>query len=205
MEKFIVYALVDPRTDQIRYIGKSSVGMERPRSHVEPGRIANESNLHKARWLQQLVTDGLRPIIRVLQSGQSDDEILQMERDWIARARAEGWPIVNLTDGGEGTAGCIPSAETRAKMSAAHRGRVFSPETCAKIAAAKRGKPRPDLAERNRTSSPWLGRKQTNETRAKISATLVGNQRNLGRKRTPEECQAIAEGRRRAYAARRAQ
>ena len=82
----------------------------------------------------------------------------------------------NLTNGGDGTSGCIHSPETRAKMSAAHKGKknhnygkTLSPETRAKISAATKGK----------TRSP--------ETRAKMSAALKGeNHPFYGKSRSPE-------------------
>ena len=49
-------------------------------------------------------------------------------------------PLVNLTDGGDGTSGYVMknTPEARAKMSAAALGRKASPKTRAKMAAAKR-------------------------------------------------------------------
>ena len=48
----------------------------------------------------------------------------------------------NLTDGGEGTIGYYPTPETRAKQSAARKGKPKSPEWRAKIAVALAGKPK---------------------------------------------------------------
>jgi len=77
-------------------------------------------------------------------------------------------PLVNLTDGGDGSHGLIHSAETKAKLSTAGKGklkgRTFPPRTAeirAKISEANKGK-----------SPPNKGKKlppRTAETRDKIS------------------------------------
>jgi hypothetical protein len=49
------------------------------------------------------------------------------ERFWIAHGRELGWELFNLTDGGDGLHGLIPSAEHRRKISEAHkRGSSFA-------------------------------------------------------------------------------
>jgi len=75
----------------------------------------------------------------------------------------------NCSSGGEsGGAGCVISDGTRAKISAAMKGRTLTAEHCAAISAARKGK----------TFTP--------EHRAAMSAALKGNQRGLGHKHTVE-------------------
>lgn len=62
----------------------------------------------------------------------------------------------NLTDGGEGTTGVVRSAETRAKISKAKKGRKLTPEQVAKLIAVN------------------TGRVKTPEERAKLSAAHKG-------------------------------
>jgi hypothetical protein len=73
----------------------------------------------------------------------------------------------NRTSGGEGTSGCSPSLETRAKMSAAHKGRTFSEEHRAKIGAASKGKP---SVNRGKPRKPL-----STEHRLKISEAMKGH------------------------------
>jgi hypothetical protein len=159
----IVYALVDPRTSETRYIGKSSTGLERPRSHFEPRRISSDPNRHKAGWIGALTKAGLKPIITVLEECASDAAALVAEVKWIAHGRAQGWRLTNLTDGGDGTAGYRPSAETRAKLSAAHRGFKHAPESIEKMRQAKLGKPRPDMAAWHKTDAAKAHRARLRE------------------------------------------
>lgn len=67
------------------------------------------------------------------------------------------------------------SLETRAGISAGLKGRFVSPETRAKISANKRGKP-----------SNRRGAKHTVETRAKMSASHMGQRFNAGRVHTEQ-------------------
>lgn len=80
------------------------------------------------------------------------------EVELIARygRRDMGGLLVNKTDGGEGSSGWVPSAETRAKISKANSGWVHTPTAIAKMRAAN------------------VGRKHSAETRAKIAAAHIG-------------------------------
>lgn len=77
--------------------------------------------------------------------------------------------LCNLTDGGDGTSGWVPNAETRARLAAAAAGkpgpmlgRSHSEEARAKMAAARRGKASPQKGKRLNL---------TDEARRKIAAT----------------------------------
>lgn len=76
-------------------------------------------------------------------------------------------------------------AETRAKLSAAGKGRIFTVETREKISAALRGKAR-TAEHKARLSVAHIGKKPTAETRAKLSAAGMGNKNCLGNKLTAE-------------------
>jgi len=48
------------------------------------------------------------------------------ERAWIKYGREEGWRLTNATDGGEGSVGWNPSIETRRRMSASGKKKIFT-------------------------------------------------------------------------------
>lgn len=180
-----IYMLSDPETGRVRYVGKTvSTPSERLRCHVyETKRERN----HRTNWVRSLLQVGLRPQVTTLEEvcGPAEDG-MAAERRWISYLRAEGCDLTNLTDGGEGAPGHVPSAESRAKMSMARRGQKRSAETCARISAAKRGKKHsPEHRANNRAAK--LGHKQSQETinkrrahgvspatREKIRASLRG-------------------------------
>jgi len=77
--------------------------------------------------------------------------------------------------------GKIVSVETREKQAAARRGKTLSPEARAKISTAQKGKPKsPETRERmraaqqSRTVHPWTGRQHSEETRKKMSMAQSG-------------------------------
>ena len=158
----LIYVLVDPRDGEIRYVGWTTQTLtQRYKSH-----LAYKSRAHRSKWIQALLRQGLRPIIRLIQMVPVGDGP-NAEIYWIKFHRDLGCRLVNLTEGGEGAPGHLPTEETRARMRAAHRGRKHSPETIAKLRLAKSNQSvetRAKIGEANRR------RAVSTETRAKISA-----------------------------------
>lgn len=107
------------------YIGQTTKSLaERWKQHCSASRCGSTCYFHNA--IRKHGSDAF--VIELLE--QTSLEFLDdRERHWISTLR----PVYNMTDGGEGG---IPSAETRAKMSAARRGKVFSTDTRAKISVA---------------------------------------------------------------------
>lgn len=185
---FLIYALVDPRNGEIRYIGKSSIGMKRPARHAHP-RGLKESN-YKARWVRQLVAEGLSYHVRVLYQAPVKVGLDEAECFWIRELRERGCRLTNSTSGGDGgTREC--SMQTRAKIAKALTGQKHDPDRIAKMAASKVGKKRPPFSDetRARMSKAAKGRVIKPDTRAKLSASLKG--RN-GSKRSDESKVRIA-------------
>jgi hypothetical protein len=160
---FLVYSLLDPRTGDVRYIGKSSIGMKRPREHqIACGRKAKT---HNARWLRELWADGERvPLILVLEECDSEAQVLAREIVLIALFREAGFNLTNITNGGDGISGHKMSPETRARMSA-----LWTPERRAKQSEALKAR------YENPEARAFLGEaiskaKSTPEARARASA-----------------------------------
>jgi hypothetical protein len=55
----------------------------------------------KVAWIDELKTNGLIPDIEILEIVDGEGWV-DAEKDWIARGRECGWPLTNLTGGGEG-------------------------------------------------------------------------------------------------------
>lgn len=111
---FLVYALVDPRDGEIRYVGKCRGYLNsRVRGHLREAR-ETDTRTYKLAWLRQLLDLGLEPEGRVLERCIDADALAETERRWIADLRERGVRLTNLTDGGEGMAN--PSEETREKL-----------------------------------------------------------------------------------------
>ena len=122
-----IYALADPVTLQVRYIGLAVDLTARIRMHFYEAR---RSESPKNVWLRSL--GDARPVVTILETVPRSEACVR-ERYWIALYRRLGAHLTNLTDGGESTLGWVPSAETRARIGAANRGRPCSEAAKAKI------------------------------------------------------------------------
>lgn len=175
----IIYVLVDPRTDCIRYVGQSVNPRARLKAHCSE---AKREQHRRARWILGLLNIGLRPEVVVIEevaADQADDA----ERFWIASLLAAGAKLVN-TDAGGGTIpwtnelrervrranlGRVPTAQARANMSAAQRARApFTAEHRERISTSKKGQP---------GTYGHLGCQHSTETKRKISDALKRKRR----------------------------
>lgn len=145
-----IYALIDPDTQDIRYVGKSIRPRDRLTNHLN-----EKSPCHRTHWLQSLRRRGLRPILRLLDVLPLSGNWQAAERDWIARAR-EAWPLVNSTDGGDGVVN-LP-AESRERMRKTWLGRKHRPETIAKLIEARRRRLPHSEETRAKVREKMLGR-----------------------------------------------
>ena len=163
---FYVYLHRRKTDNKVFYVGKGKGNRAKDR--------ANRSD-----WWKRVVKKH-DLVVEIVFDCLSEDESFQCEKDTILEFRYFGHPLVNLTDGGEGSSGCKQTAETiqkrvsknignkrtqeqRTRMSESRKGMKFSPEHC--IAISK--------AQANRKDSPEVVAK-----RAKS---------NTGKKRTVEQ------------------
>jgi hypothetical protein len=80
----------------------------------------------------------------------------------------------NRTDGGEGSSGCIPSEETKRKLSEANKGHTVSEKTRKKISEASKGKTHSEEHKR-KLSEANKGHTVSEETKRKLSEAHKGN------------------------------
>lgn len=202
-----IYALIDPRDGQPRYVGKTIDPTKRLNGHINPKR---KCNCHSANWIRQLVKAGFMPEMKIIEEVKPGDDWKERERFWIQKYQEMGYSLTNITPGGDGGGyvGRTQSLETREKLRRAKTGKRFPPEFGAKVSAARKGKFSPLQAkaleimhennkEKKRTPETcqkmgaWQkGRKRLPETVAKMRAA------NLGKKATPEARQKMSQSRR---------
>ena len=159
MKTVSIYVLLDSNGLR-RYIGKS----------IDPASRIKDHRRRKFQWAVSY---------EILETCP-DTDWESREKFWIASGRVDGWPLKNVADGGNAVPSWYqPTAETRAKMSAAQRART--PEYREKIAASKRGKPR-SPETRAKISVATKGYRHTFEARLKMS--IAGRGRPSTRKGT---------------------
>jgi len=214
MRDVYIYALCEPDTEDVRYIGKTVRFPTRIRAHYREKRTTR-----KCRWLNSL--DGRLPIVKVLEIvGEESWE--EAEKRQIRIHREMGCDLTNHTDGGDGrSAFTVEEIETisqqmKAKMNDPDfKRKIFTPERAAKISAALTGKnhSKDHLAKLPQNQKGFkqsagaidkkriaaTGKKQTEEWKAMISANnkgnkwSVGNTNMLGKKQSPEARAKIAD------------
>jgi hypothetical protein len=141
--KFSVYALSDPETDELRYVGMTIKKLEvRLNNHCsEANRKPSAS--HRTRWLRSVTSRGLRPKIELVEELPDATSMAEAEEYWITQFRAMGFRLVNGNGGGWGGPSKPHSeglpAETRAKISKSLMGKKQSPESIEKRVAHLRG------------------------------------------------------------------
>jgi hypothetical protein len=143
MSKFIVYALLCPHCGCPRYVGQSSAGPQKRYSEHLKGEKCKDNCIHKKRWVQGLLDQGLKPGWRILLELPDVQHLDDAEVFWIAEMRRRGCSLTNLTDGGGGLRGYKNSPETIEKRVLHVRGKPKSQETKDKISAALKGRPQP--------------------------------------------------------------
>jgi predicted GIY-YIG superfamily endonuclease len=176
-----IYALADPNSWEVRYIGKTDDLNQRYYRHLHL-----TGNTHKENWLRALIRRNVRPLMIVLEC--LDKEPWQeREKFWIGYYREQGHHLTNATAGGDGM--CNPNSETRRKLSNARKshwnnpsnrarrittkGRKLSDEHRAKLSAAKLGRRLTDEHRAN-IAKAGIGRRQSEETRQKLSQIHKG-------------------------------
>lgn len=91
-----IYALIDPTTQEIRYIGKTNQRSDnRLRQHIE-----HPTNANMRRWIANLIAAGTPPKIRLITCCPLA-EWQHHESRWIRWARELGARLLNFDPGGE--------------------------------------------------------------------------------------------------------
>lgn len=93
-----IYILLDPETQQVRYVGKANNVSQRFKAHLNKAR---KHQKHKSNWINSLKRKGLKPIIEVIDVVSIEDWIF-WETYWISQFKSWGFKLLNYTLGGDG-------------------------------------------------------------------------------------------------------
>lgn len=92
-----IYTLSDPRTKEVRYVGKTVNPKQRRHNHSN---IARDKGTHKRNWINQLKQNNLRPIFEIIDEVEENWKF--WEKYWIQQFKAWGFSLTNATLGGDG-------------------------------------------------------------------------------------------------------
>lgn len=161
-----IYALCEPGTRTVRYIGKTVDIKRRLREHLKR---SVKLSTHLGCWLQRVVRAGQTPNLIVL-SKVSGRAWKAEERLYIANARMLGMDLVNLSDGGEGV---TQTPEIRKKIGDSNRGKPCSLEQREQISKTLTGRKLPK-AHRRAIGKGVRGTVHGPETRRRVQAAKLG-------------------------------
>lgn len=193
-----IYCLSDPRTGDVRYIGKTNQPKLRLYGHLtEKGR-----RTRKYFWIRSLQRIGLKPILEILEEfpEESGDALWpDAERYWITMFGFWGYKLCNHDSGGN--SGYKKSAITIMKLVRANTGQKRTPEACLRISAGKRN---PSEETRRKLSDCKIGKIQSRQTIEKRRAAMMGHliseetrrkisEAHKGKKLSPEHVAKIIE------------
>lgn len=204
MRTVFIYALCEPGTRTVRYIGKTQNLRRRFTDHL---RVSSKTKTHLGHWLLSLSEPPNMVTLNDRPTGDGSAEEIR----YIRVARMLGMDLCNATDGGDGV---TMTTEIRAKIGTGNRGRKASGETRLKMSLSRIGKnPSPETREKHRINNvgrkhsagtvekikartvdwlranphPMSGKHHSPQTRAKISRSLSGENHPLFGKRRSEE------------------
>jgi hypothetical protein len=169
MSEFYTYLYIDPSRNEPIYVGKG----KGKRAKVHLKRKDMHPLTHRLRSMKE---KGVTPLIIYLAEGVNEELAHLVETEaiskWGRKDLGQG-PLLNLTDGGEGSSGWVMSEATKLKIAtqALKRGRLSEAHKAA-IGAGGIGR---------------TGWNHTSEARAKISSSKSGKALD------PEYCRLLSE------------
>jgi|SRR5579862_430088 len=89
---YFIYALADPRTGIIWYIGITTDMHRRFMQHVG----CQGNNLEKNTWIRALRSETLLPALKILESVPTNQQAREREDYWIQWYLGEGMPLTNI-------------------------------------------------------------------------------------------------------------
>ena len=113
-----IYALVDPRDERIRYIGKTVNLEKRYEQHVY---WLNGSNPRKENLISGLLKRGMKPIISVIEECDHSNW-QEREKYWIAYYRELLPDLTNISDGGDDGWNCLKNRNKKVERFADRNG-----------------------------------------------------------------------------------
>lgn len=92
---YSVYALADPRTNEVRYIGCSKNVRHRYYHHMHN---RENNNVVKRDWIADLKAKGIKPTLSILEEFTSKRNALDSEVYWLQFYARQGAPLTNMRD-----------------------------------------------------------------------------------------------------------
>ncbi len=178
MKTTFIYELIEPITDETRYIGKTNNPSYRFKTHI---REVSKKNTHKNNWIKSLLKQNLEPVLNIIDEVK-ESESSYWERFYISLYKVWNCRLTNSTLGGDGhnredvlgrknpMYGKHHSEETKKKISQIHKGKP----SCRKgVSLSQKTKDKIKESWKNRSSIILSSEKKISKS-LKLSLALKG-------------------------------
>jgi hypothetical protein len=178
LKTIYIYILIDPRTESVRYVGKTN--NPRLRFNVHTSRKFDKKS-HRDMWVKQLCELGLKPLMVIVEE-TNEDHWKERERFWQLHFESLGADLTNINECGYGPLGTCKTPEGLAAMRARMHALNQRVDVREKISQAQKARfvNDPEYAEMMRNLH--VGRKRSEETKQKMKQAHI-----LRHKRKREE------------------
>jgi group I intron endonuclease len=159
MANGVIYGIIDPITNQIRYVGQTINFNKRKSSHYKTA-ISNKNNTHVYNWLRSLYDNFIIPEFIILE--ECNIELLdETEIFFINYFRMLGFDLTNSSIGGKSRRGFKQSEEMKKKISIIMRGNTWN-----------KGKILPEVTKQKMSLS-HTGKTHTNISKLKVAKAKI--------------------------------
>lgn len=171
LKQHYIYGLIDPRNNELKYIGLSTTGFDRMKTHWRS--VSKNGNTRVKSWLKSLKHNDLIFDVVYLQYFDEDNqEIDQAEMFWISYFKSVGANLLNHDNGGRNKYGKFHNPETKKLHGQRIKESLNSPEIKAHLS---------ELTKKQWTD-PEMRARMSKKTQNKdaMARTIKTNRKNQG-------------------------
>ena len=159
MAKIVIYGIVDPETNQLRYVGQTCNFLKRKSAHCSMA-IRNINNTHIYNWLRSLYNKNITPEFIIIEECKKED-LDSLEIFYMDYFKMIGCNLTNSSVGGVSRRGFKQTEEMRQKLSLRMKGNNWNKNKILPIKV------------RNKMSLSHTGKKHKKESKIKMSISKI--------------------------------
>lgn len=111
----LIYRLIDPRDQRVRYVGKTETRLSRRLAgHIKQAKDGRGGS--SAPWILDLLAQGLRPRIEMIETVPVGNAWPAREKHWIAEYRRQYPDLLNIALGGAGGGAIYMTPEVKERL-----------------------------------------------------------------------------------------